>query len=57
MPSFKCKDIGMNCKFEVKNAASEQELMEQIKLHAKSAHNVQQITPDLEQKIKKAIKK
>jgi len=57
VPSFKCKDIGMNCKFEVKNAASEQELMEQIKLHAKYAHNVQQITPDLEEKIKKAIKK
>lgn len=54
--NFKCKDAGMNCKFEIKNAASEQELLEMIKIHAKSAHNVQEISKDMEEKIKKAIK-
>ncbi|HLI46821.1 MAG TPA: DUF1059 domain-containing protein [Geobacterales bacterium] len=54
--SFKCKDVGMKCGFEVKNASSEQELMEMIKTHAKNAHNIQEITKDLEDKVRKAIK-
>jgi hypothetical protein len=33
MPSFKCKDMGMSCKFEVKTANAD-EIMPLIALHA-----------------------
>lgn len=55
--SFKCKDVGMNCNFEIKGASTEQEILEQIKAHAKHAHNISEVSADLENKIKKAIKK
>ena len=56
MPSFKCKDIGMDCSFEAQ-ASTEEELMDKIKKHASEVHNMKTIPPDLSDKIKKAIKK
>ena len=56
MPSFKCKDIGMDCPFEAK-ADTEAELMVKVAKHAKEAHGMETIPPDLKDKIKKAIKK
>jgi predicted small metal-binding protein len=56
MPSFACKDIGMDCKFQT-NAPTEAELMKKIADHAKSVHNIDPVPPDLMAKIKKAIKK
>jgi predicted small metal-binding protein len=56
MPSFACKDIGMDCKFQT-TAPTEAELMKKIAEHAKSAHNITTIPPDLMGKIKAAIKK
>jgi predicted small metal-binding protein len=56
MPSFKCKDIGMNCGFEVKDE-NQDELMAVIALHADKTHNMKQPTPEVADKIKKAIKK
>ncbi|MEM2856034.1 MAG: DUF1059 domain-containing protein [Candidatus Nitrosocaldaceae archaeon] len=53
---FKCKDVGMNCDFEIKNVSNENEAMEIAKVHAKYAHNISEITPDLAEKVKKAIK-
>ena len=55
MPSFKCKDIGMTCGFEA-NEKTEDELMKKIEEHAATVHNIKTITPDLADKIKKAIK-
>lgn len=58
MPSFKCKDIGMKCNFEVKTGGSEDELMSLIALHADKSHNMKPPFPaDMTEKIKKAIKK
>lgn len=56
MASFKCKDMGMKCAFEVKNE-NEDELKEVIALHGKKSHNITEFSPDMMEKVKKAIKK
>lgn len=56
MASFRCKDLGMSCGFEVKDE-NEDELMKIVALHAENTHNIKQIPSDLTEKIKKAIKK
>ena len=52
---FACKDIGMQCGFTAK-AKNEDELMQKIAEHAKSAHNMAQIDAATLGKVKKAIK-
>ena len=54
---FSCSSIGMNCGFEVKNASSEEELLEILKVHAKEAHNMSDIPSDVLNKIKQNIKR
>ena len=56
MASFKCKDIGMACKFEVKDE-NEEELMKIIALHGEQSHGMKETSPEMAAKIKKAIKK
>jgi predicted small metal-binding protein len=56
MPSFKCKDIGMECAFEAR-ADTEDELMRKIAEHGKEKHNMETIPPDVQEKVKKAIQK
>ena len=55
MPSFACKDIGMDCKFQT-TAPTEADLMKKIADHAKSAHKIDPVPPDLMAKIKKLLK-
>ena len=47
MPSFKCKDIGMKCDFEIKTD-NEDELMPIIALHAEKTHNMKEVPPETE---------
>ncbi len=56
MASFKCKDIGMDCKFEVKNASSKDEVMKLMVVHAKETHKMETVDPDLGAKIMSKIK-
>ncbi len=56
MASFKCKDIGMKCNFEVKTENPD-ELMPIIAIHAEKSHNMKEIDPATLEKVKKAIKK
>ncbi len=56
MPSIKCKDIGMKCGFELKDE-NQDELMQILALHAEKTHNIKTISPEVMQKIQKAIKK
>jgi predicted small metal-binding protein len=56
MASFKCKDIGMKCNFEVKDE-NQDELMSIIALHGEKTHNMKGTSPEMAEKIKKAIKK
>jgi predicted small metal-binding protein len=54
---FKCKDIGMKeCEFEVKGASSKDEVMQIATVHAKQAHKMDPIPPDVAQKVSSAIK-
>jgi predicted small metal-binding protein len=56
MPSFKCKDMGMQCKFEVKTENAD-EIMPIVAIHAEKSHNMKDVSPEMLEKIKKAIKK
>ena len=57
MASFKCKDMGIHCEFEVKDT-NQGELMEIITLHNEKTHNQKvPLPPDVMEKIRKAIKK
>ncbi|MCL4314396.1 MAG: DUF1059 domain-containing protein [Candidatus Thermoplasmatota archaeon] len=53
---FKCSDIGMNCGFEA-SEKNRDDLMMKIAEHAKTAHNIEEITPDLKAKVDSAIRK
>ncbi|MCY0860771.1 MAG: DUF1059 domain-containing protein [Sulfolobaceae archaeon] len=55
--SFSCASIGQNCGFEIINASSEEELLQQITVHAKSSHGINNPPKDLVDKIKANIKK
>jgi len=55
MPSFKCADIGMDCKFTAK-ALTKNGLMRKIEDHASDVHKITSVPPDLKAKIESAIK-
>ncbi|MEM2759652.1 MAG: DUF1059 domain-containing protein [Nitrososphaerales archaeon] len=54
---LRCKDVGVDCDFEIRGASSEEEIMQMAAIHAKMAHNMDSIPPELASKAKKAIKK
>ncbi|MBI2848270.1 MAG: DUF1059 domain-containing protein [Chloroflexi bacterium] len=56
MASFKCKDMGMKCAFEVKDE-NQDELMGMIAIHAEKSHGMKQIPDDMMEKVKKVIKR
>ena len=55
MPSIKCKDVGLDCDFEVA-ADTEDELMKKIAEHAAEVHDMKTIPPEVIEKVKAAIK-
>jgi predicted small metal-binding protein len=56
MVSFACRDLGMDCSFEM-TATTEGEIVKKFIDHAESAHNMPVLTADIMFKMKKAIKK
>ncbi|BFH72111.1 DUF1059 domain-containing protein [Sulfurisphaera javensis] len=54
---FSCSSLGMDCGFMVKNATSEEELLEILKIHAEKAHGIKEISTSLLENIKKNIKR
>lgn len=56
MPSFRCADIGMNCGFEVKNGSNKDEVAQIAAVHARVAHGMQTIPPDVASKVSAAIR-
>ncbi len=56
MPSFKCKDLGMKCAFEIKDE-NQDEMMKMIAMHGEQTHKIKAISPEMAEKIKKAVKK
>ncbi len=53
---FACADIGMECSFKA-DAKSKEELMPKIVDHAKTAHKMEEMAPDMQKKVDGAIKK
>jgi len=53
--SFKCRDIGMACDFEA-TAKTEEELIKKIAEHASEVHSIETMSPEMTEKVKKAIK-
>jgi predicted small metal-binding protein len=55
MPSFSCKDAGVDCDFKAE-AKTEEKLMKKIAKHARKGHGYDPIPEEMLEKVKKAIK-
>ncbi len=55
MPSFACKDLGMDCTWKSKDKTQEG-LLKKIAAHAAKAHNMASIDDAMMEKVKAAIK-
>lgn len=51
---IRCADVGMDCDFAAL-ADSEDELLELVVEHAERVHQIDEITPELKQKVMDAI--
>jgi len=56
MPSFTCKDIGMECS-HVSSGTTNQELMRNFIAHAGSTHKIHVLPAEVIYRVQKAIKK
>jgi len=52
---LRCRDVGMDCDFEA-HGVSEEEVMRQAAAHAEREHGIREITPDLAQRVRAAIR-
>jgi len=52
---LKCGDLMPGCEF-IARGANEEEVMKKAAEHAQKAHGIQQVTPELAAKVKRAIK-
>ncbi|HZQ19986.1 MAG TPA: DUF1059 domain-containing protein [Terriglobales bacterium] len=52
---LRCSDVIGNCDFVAKGE-SEQEILQQASEHARTAHNLHEITPEVADKVKSAIR-
>lgn len=53
--TFKCKDLGYDCSFEYE-AEEKKDLIPRIKIHAKYAHNIFEMSDDQLNKVDSVIK-
>jgi predicted small metal-binding protein len=53
--TMRCNDVVGNCDF-VAHGESEQEIMDQAGEHARTAHQVEEITPEMAEKVRGAIR-
>jgi predicted small metal-binding protein len=52
---LRCADVGGNCDF-VARGDSDEDILQQASEHARSAHNINEITPEIADKVKAAIR-
>jgi len=52
---LRCRDVGVDCDGVIR-AETEEELMGKVAEHAKTAHGITKISPELAAKVKAAIK-
>jgi predicted small metal-binding protein len=53
---LRCRDVGVDCDFEVKGVSSENEMMLMAAIHAKLAHNIDPLPAELVEKVKQGMK-
>ncbi len=52
----RCRDVGVDCDY-VAHGRTEEELFKNAAEHGKSAHNMEQIPPEIVEKVRSAIHK
>ncbi len=52
---YKCRDMGYDCSFEYR-AAEKKDLLPRIRIHAKYAHNIFEMSQEQLQKVESVIK-
>jgi len=52
---LRCRDVGMDCEFEARGN-SEEEVLQQASAHARSVHQITEMTPELATKVRAAIR-
>ncbi len=55
MKVLHCRDVGFDCD-GVLRAETEQEILKQAAEHAQKAHNLKEITPEVVEKVRAAIR-
>ena len=52
---LKCRDVGMDCDFVARGETNE-EVMKQAAEHARTAHGMKEIPPELPEKVRGAVR-
>lgn len=52
---IRCRDIGMNCDFEAQGS-SDDEVVQKAAAHARAAHRMNDLSPELAAKVRAAIR-
>jgi len=52
---LRCRDVGMDCDFEVRGA-TEDDVMRQAAAHAQRDHGITEVTPELADRVRSAIR-
>ena len=53
--TMSCRDVGPDCDF-VARAETEEELMQQVAEHAAAVHGMQEVPPEIAEKVQAAIR-
>jgi predicted small metal-binding protein len=52
---LRCRDVGLDCEGELRGQ-TEEDILRQAAEHAQNVHNIQDMSPDLVQKVRAAIR-
>jgi predicted small metal-binding protein len=52
---LRCRDVGLDCEGELRGQ-TEEDILRQAAEHAQDVHNIQDMSPDLVQKVRAAIR-
>ena len=52
---LRCRDVGMNCAFQARGD-TEEEVLRQAATHARTAHQITEMPPELAAKVRAAIR-
>ena len=52
---IRCRDVGLNCDFETRGD-TEEEVLKQASVHARTAHQITEMPPELAAKVRAAIR-